>query len=106
MSYLTAASVGQSRSSTFTAFSTTRPSSGWRGHPVVTGFSSSRHEITLVGLGLASCSLFSLTNKGQRRTGPRAFRGAEPGVAVDKSLPSRRLAGAYRRPGARRAAAG
>jgi len=33
-----------------------------------------------------------------------ARSGVEPGVAVGKSLPSRRLAGAYRRPGAVRAA--
>jgi len=105
LDYLSAASVGLPSPSTFTEFSISRPRSTWGGNPT-TAFRSSRHEITLVVLGLASCSQFSLAKRGQRRTGPRAFWGAEPGVAVDKSLPSRRLAGAYRRPGAGRAGAG
>ena len=48
--------------------------------------------------------VFSHENRNER--GQSAARsGVEPGVAVDKSLPSRRLAGAYRRPGAVRAVA-
>ena len=68
--------------------------------------SPSWHEIELSVLEKGCCSAFFLTKTGTNEEQGAARSGVEPGVAVDKSLPSRRLAGAYRRPGAVGAVAG
>ena len=81
ISYLTAASVGPPRSSSVTAFSTSRPRSGWGGNPA-TAFRSSRQEINLVVLGLASSSPFSMTKRNNEEQGPAPSGGPNPGLQL------------------------
>jgi len=55
---------------------------GLDGHCDEVAFRAARHEIEIIGLGMASCSTFSRANHEHRRTGPRAFRGSNPGLQL------------------------